>query len=274
MATEAAPKKFGGFQIAGTNETVEPKAIVPLLRHEEDGLSVVGTAFYISHAGLLVTAKHCIVDQRGEVDPDKPASILHWSTEHENQFLHRPILRGWFSPVADVAVLVAAPMHNRDGHPLPVQSVSLSIERPPPGTDVAAYAYPDTKVTKEDEKTAVHVSPTLVEGVLLDYFPHGRDRAMIHWPVYETNMIIQSGCSGGPVFSEKGTVFAVVTSSFEGIESDGPVSYITPIDYILDAVISNVKIGEEASPQEFTIRELAQQGQIEFNPPFPVRKLS
>ena len=54
-------------------------------------------------------------------------------------------------------------------------------------------------------------------------------------------------------------------------EDEPPVSYITPIDYILDAVISDISFSEDAPPKDHTIRQLAQQGRIEFKPPFPAR---
>jgi S1-C subfamily serine protease len=261
---------FKGFQSSDGSVTNEPKAIVPLLKHDETGTSAVGTAFYIS-AEIIVTAKHCI-EEEGRVVVEKGFSILHWELEEKDHYVQRPILGGWPCPVSDIAVLLAAPMHHTEkGHPIPTQSVLISIERPPPGSEVATYAYPNTRVERNGKLTTIRLKPKLVQGRLVDYFPAGRDSAMIDWPVYETDMEIGPGCSGGPVFSENGTAFAVNTSSFEGSEDASPVSYITPIDYILDAIISNVRISKDAPPKDLTVRELAQLGKIEFKPPFPIR---
>ena len=252
----------------------DPKAVVPLLSHDEAGWNVVGTGFYISHQGIIVTAKHCI-EEGGTIASKKPHCVFHWDLEKEDQFLMRPILRAWACPISDIAVLLAAPMHHKEkGHPIPTQALMLSIERPPPGTGVASYAYPNTRMDKDGTSTTIRLEPKLVRGRLMDYFPAGRDRSMINWPVYETDMEIGRGCSGGPVFGEGGTVFAVNTSSLEVKQGEPQVSYITPVDYILDAVISNVSLGEGSSPNDFSIRQLAQQGWIKFKPPFPTRATS
>jgi len=260
-------KAFSGF-LSSTGQTyTEPKPVVPLIIARKDRWKVVGTAFYIGAPGLLVTAKHC-VEEYSEENGDMGLCIFHWCTEKEGHFYIRPITRGWKSPVADISVLVAAPMHNKLGEALPVQSLSISIERPPPGTLVATFAYPDTKVGMVGSTTEIRLAPKLTEGVLQDYYPAGRDRSMINWPVYQTDMEIGAGCSGGPVFSERGTVFAVNTSSVDLVQGSFPVSFITPIDYILDAEIAEVSVDGEPS-RSYTVRELARGGHITFSPDFP-----
>ncbi len=67
---------------------------------------------------------------------------------------------------------------------------------------------------------------------------------------------------------ERGSVFAINTSSVDNAPDH---SYVTPIDQILDAVITDVSFGPEVDPRVFTVRELAELGHIPFNPPFPKR---
>ena len=102
----------------------------------------------------------------------------------------------------------------------------------------------------------------------MDYFPNGRDTAMINWPVYETSMEIIAGASGGPVVGANGAVFAVNTS---GVNGFADISYVTPIDFILDAIIDDVIVPPDATPRSYKLRDLARSGFIRYNPPFPTR---
>lgn len=128
---------FAGFKSSDGGVENKPKSIVPLFKHDETGMSAVGTAFYISSAGILVTAKHCI-EEEGKVASEKGFSIIHWSLEEKDQYFQRSIIGGWSSPESDIAVLKVQPMHDTEtGHPIPIQSVAVSIERPPPGAEAA-----------------------------------------------------------------------------------------------------------------------------------------
>jgi S1-C subfamily serine protease len=86
--------------------------------------------------------------------------------------------------------------------------------------------------------------------------------------VYETSMPIHAGASGGPVVSERGHVFAINTS---GVEGATDISYVTPIDFILDAVVEDVSLGEGKPARSVTLRELSELGLVVFDPPFPKR---
>jgi hypothetical protein len=46
---------------------------------------------------------------------------------------------------------------------------------------------------------------------------------------------------------------------------------VTPIDFILDAVVEDVSLGEGEPARAVTLRELAELGLVVFNPPFPKR---
>lgn len=53
--------------------------------------------------------------------------------------------------------------------------------------------------------------------------------------------------------------------------STARVRVMTPIDFILDAVVENAKLGDDETPCSYTVRELAKRGMIVFRPPFPER---
>ena len=243
-------------------------AIFPIFKEVgTSALDLAGTGFYIARDGIFVTATHCFQDQGGEIPSDIHFMIMHFHAG--NVFSWRPVVRAWHSSSADVSVGIAAAMHNSvTGKRLLNAVMTLTAERPALGTTVATYAYAKTQIMLQGGKTTIDLWPRFYDGKIIDYFPNGRDRAMLNWPVWETSIEIHGGASGGPVVGEHGRIFAINTSSLEGHPD---VSYITPIDFILDAHIENVSLGPGKQPSSYQIRELAKEGIITFDPPFPTR---
>ena len=242
-------------------------AIFPILRNDGGTPTIVGTGFYICTNGIFVTATHCF-EHEGKIASDRGFAIFHLPAD--GTYLQRPILRAWHSSRADVSVGVAAPMtHNPTGTLLRNKVMVVTAERPAPATSIATYAFGDSHCSSDGPKTKIILEPRFSEGKIIDYFPNGRDRSMIHWPVYETSMPFLGGASGGPVVGPEGTVFAVNTSSIDGHPD---ISYVTPIDFILDAEIENIAIGVGASPKNYKVRDLARMGHVSFRPPFPSRE--
>lgn len=230
--------------------------------------SVVGTGFYINADGLFVTARHCFEEAPGHIGRG-PFGILHFMPD--DQYLLRPVMRAWHSGFADVSLGVAAPMtHNKTGSPLRNDVLVLTTERPPLGHNICTYAYAGATVSYEGKETSIHLTPDFYERRLLNYHPHHRDAAAISWPVYETDMHIHGGASGGPVIGERGTAFAINTSSIEG---QPDVSYITPVDLILDGEIADARFSDAEPSGAKTLRELIERGLVVFDPPFPSRDL-
>lgn len=241
-------------------------AIFPIVRSDDGVPVIVGTGFYIAREGLFVTARHCF-ECDGEIASSKPFVIFHFA--EGNTYLQRPIMRAWHSAHADVSVGIAAPMHHTaTKEPLLNKMMTLTAERPPLGTQVVTYAFGKSRKEMDGTKTKLMFGPRFSDGILIDYFPNGRDRSMIPWPVYETSVVIHGGASGGPVVGENGTVFAINTS---GIDGQPDVSYVTPIDFILDAEIENVVLPPNPAPRTVQLRDLARRGSVAFKPAFPQR---
>jgi len=168
-------------------------------------------------------------------------------------YLLRPVARAWHSSGVDVAVGVATPMHrNETREPLLNGILTLTASGPPVGSDIATFAFANTTIKRGGGKLEVRLNPEFEEGRLIDYFPNGRDRAMISWPVYETSMVILGGASGGPVVDNSGATFAINTS---GVDGQPDISYVTPIDFILDAVVENAALLGDDKPRSYTVRE-------------------
>ena len=67
-------------------------------------------------------------------------------------------------------------------------------------------------------------------------------------------MIIDSGCSGGPVFKD-GWVVGINSTSFDVSLNDAPISFITPVEYLLDL---QLPFKNKLMP----IREMANTGKV------------
>lgn len=254
------------FQSADGRKATDSDAIFPILRAKDGRLDIVGTGFYIAREGIFVTARHCF-EHEGDIASDHSFVILQMG--EGNIYYRRPILRAWHSSQADVSVGIAAQMnHKLTNQPLLNQVMVLTAERPPVGTQVVTYAFGNSQQEVAGSKTKLLFEPRFQEGILIDYFPNGRDRVMINWPVYETSLVIHGGASGGPVVGTNGTVFAINTSSMDG---QPDVSYVTPIDFILDAELDGIVLPPDMAPRKYKIRDLARKGWFAFRPEFPTR---
>jgi hypothetical protein len=266
LSGAAGPNEFSFFSGEGTRADVD--AIFPILKGTStDDMKIVGTGFYIMNTGVFITARHCFSGEDGEIDSGGSFFLHH--TLPGNIFIRRPILHAWNSDVGDISVGTAAPMTNdNDGTPLINSIMTLTTERPPIATRIVTYAYAGSSISRSGKKIEIMFRPNFFSGKIIDYHPHARDRSMLPWPVFETDMHLHGGASGGPVVTEQdGTVFAINTSSLDGSPD---ISYVTPLDLVLDAELTNLAVDKKA-PQNYSIRELGKKGIIIFKPPFPVR---
>ena len=115
----------------------------------------------------------------------------------------------------------------------------------------------ETPITNDVLRT-FRSSARITHGRLTNYFANGRDGVMLPFPVFETNMPIYAGASGGPVFNSKGHVIAVNCTRFEGSD----VAYHTDVSTALDLFIPNtVALGGEEIKRR-TLSDLAQLGAV------------
>ncbi len=267
LSGTAVPNEFSFFSGEGTRrEAVD--AIFPILKgNSTDDMTVVGTGFYIMNNGVFITARHCFSGKDDEIDSGGSFFLHH--TLPGNIYIWRPILRSWNSDVGDVSVGIAASMTNdNDGTPLINSVMTLTTERPPIATRIVTYAYAGSSISRAGKKTEIRFRPNFFSGKIIDYHPRARDRSKITWPVFETDMHLHGGSSGGPVVTARdGTVFAINTSSMDGAPD---ISYVTPLDLVLDGEVTGLALHKKA-PQDYSIRDLGKMGIVTFKPPFPVR---
>lgn len=237
----------------GDGDFVDPAfAIFPIMKTNKNGIvSLVGTGFFISNNGLFLTAKHVLMDVFDPQTDEQTASIFLFQNHRNNTYTIRPILRCVSHNVADISVGVAAPLTNKDGEPVKNNFLCLSSKINNENSKVFTYAYPRTVTESSPDDHKIYLYADFYEGVLQTIYPNGRDSVLMPGSCCQTSMYIHGGASGGPVFNEHGTVFAVNSTGFD----DDSLSFITPINVINNLLLHGVQTPNNMSGQ-IRIQEL------------------
>ncbi len=104
----------------------------------------------------------------------------------------------------------------------------------PVGTAIYTVAYPLAVVSDvTDGAMHIHAQSDAYEGTITKHYPEGRDKVMLPWPCYETDMQVMGGASGGPVIisGSSGVVFAVNCTGTE----PHSVSHVTSLAPLVNA---------------------------------------
>jgi hypothetical protein len=213
-------------------------SVVPVVDMTPEGMTPVGTAFFVSALGLLLAARH-------SVDGFLPADVSagdHFGNPSERLFIlvpsgntatalrHRTamlITQIALEPrLSDVAILEV----NMEAYPADTRNHfrpwPLAHHRPTTGEDCVVAGYADMKVGELIDAT--EMSPDLewqqrlrfAEGVVGNVHPGGRDSLLAPHPCFEVLAATSGGMSGGPVFTENG--IGGVLSRGWNFQSDGP----------------------------------------------------
>lgn len=220
----------------------------------------IGTAFFINHFGVFVTAKHVIqefLDGRSSPEDDALCGFL---VMRDNTVAPLRVLHASAHLTADVAVGRLALLQNREtGEIRPTMSFPMTMKPAPVGQQAFTFAYPQTVVDASQSPQKFQIAPWFFDGAVTQHFPSGRDRVMLPGNVYETCITIKGGASGGPVYDENGNVFGVNSTGIDGTD----ISYVSSISDIMDLVICDMNHPDGTHWDTITIRELIELGAIE-----------
>jgi trypsin-like peptidase len=220
LGDEADPRHFNGTLPDGTPFDLM-LGIVPIVRQSSAGFALVGTGFFIEHAGMLISAKHVFEDFAlgGGSTFAGCVQFLPNNTSIMRQFAIAASHTN-----ADIGVALPYPAINpATGFPVIAPVCTMTATIPPIGSHIHTYAYPKTAVEETAGKLRVNFSAAYYEGRIEEYLPAGRDRVMLPGPCWRTSMTIHGGASGGPVFDERGRVFAINSTGFGYVSSIVPV---------------------------------------------------
>lgn len=257
----APPNKYSFQTDAGqVRSEQDQRSVFPIVKQQQDtgGLALVGTGFFISTLGLFITARHVLKDAFDQRENQKEIGGLHLHTNKE--FYLRPVVEAWFSRNTDLAVgLLEQRYHVQTNEPLTNNRLVLTLEKPEVRSQVVTYAFPDSQILRKGASQTIHLRPHFYEGKIDEFFPNGRDRSMMPWPTYQTDIHIHGGASGGPVIDQSGKVFGINCSS---MEPHTDISYVVPIDDFQYAYFNNYRTSPSEPPRRIQMSEFIETGQV------------
>jgi len=217
------------------------RGISALFARDKDGKTLfLGTTFFITRNGLMLTAKHCLFDSKGK----SWDSIFIVQILKDKEFVIRPIENSYWN-FSDVAVLV--PQDLNIENPIP----SLTIKILNIGETIASYAYPNSTVFEGEKKTILNLNDVWHSGIIEEF--HSDGFLFLKNPCYQSDMYIQGGSSGGPVAENSGSVFAINSTGSDTISGIKPYSLLSPVYLCFDIKI-NISVNK--IKRDYSILEL------------------
>lgn len=229
------------------------QGIFPLIvfNRQTQSFKCIGTSFFINGLGVFVTAKHVV---QNEVSDTNMMFVVQNLSDHIT--VNRVVTNLCIHPTADIAVGLVGigrdPMTAKEVPFAVAPNCRLSFKEMRSGMPLMGFGYPKTKKIINANLTTLEFRGTWAQGTIDDYLPNGISNLKNR--CYQTNMIIESGCSGGPVFSD-GWVVGINSSSFEMTLEETLISFITTVDYLLDL---QLPIANEL----LSVREIAHRGKV------------
>jgi hypothetical protein len=268
----------------GTRKVVDLlPAIAPIFRIDEASgtVELIGTGFWVTKAGHLITARH-VVDENIGCDGIDRGPIFAVQTLPDRSIVVRNFRKSDKHPKFDLALtetVVAPPAVD-----VPTEPIAMSLDELQVGERVFSFAVSSHDQEIADEKVAghtayvfagelsngQHLSMTvrfairLSFGRVMEIFEKMRDRVMLPFPCIQTDVPIYGGNSGGPLFDSRGRICAVHCTSFGGND----VAFHVPILGVLHLQMRTQSAGIEDSVSKYrSILELAVDNKVQFDPP-------
>jgi hypothetical protein len=244
---------------------INTDSIFPIIKQGKGGkFDLIGTGFFICTQSVFVTATHVLQEVLDKASKQiEPIGMVHFippKKEKKGGYIFRPITWAWHSGVADLSIgLAASAHHSKTKQPLLNKVPKLTFRRPTVGEKIVTYAYPNFRHEQEGKVQKLYFRPDFYDGEIIEYYPDGRDKILMPWPCYRTNIHLHGGSSGGPVAGADGNIFGINCRSFE---PDTDISFITPIENILDGFLENVRFDYADAPSKISIKEFIERKHI------------
>lgn len=242
---------------------------------------LIGTGFWVTTHGHLITAWHVIQDNIGKDGVDE-GPICAVQTLHDRTFVVRMLRKSDKHDTFDLALSeTVVPF---DEAPLTIRHM-LTLDEPKIGSRVHTHSFlaPNQNFLGErnpgvttfsfqgegfipegDLRFDVSYMARVGFGKVTDRFPDGRDVVMLPFPCFQSDMPIYGANSGGPVFDEKGRVCGINCTSYEGSD----ISFHVPLKGVLHLWARDVEfIPEDPVPRRRSVLELGLAKRVLFDPP-------
>ncbi len=211
----------------------------------------IGTGFFITPLGGFVTAKHVFFDSYQKPYPHYYGVQLL----SNGDAVTRVATELLYHPSADIAVGFLTVGYDEMAQEKEFElapHLTLSFKTKfLVGDKISTFGYPRTELSIDVPKYTFSFKGKRSKGSIVDILEEGH---LVKNRCFQTNMNIESGTSGGPVFKD-GKVIGINSSSMELFEGDDPISFVTPIGYLLNMM---VKLGDKT----YSIKQLVDQKYI------------
>lgn len=243
----------------GSGQTVQgQEAVIPILKFTDNPrrFTCIGTGFFISTSGIFATASHVLCEG---IDPTNTSALFVVHFIPPTTFIMRHISKATIHKGADVAVGVLETLISpQSGQPLRNKVLILTKQTPSLDAEIHTWAYPNALTTHEGTTGSVSIFPKLYSGKILEEHREGRDRIMLPGPCYRTDLGIEGGTSGGPVFDSNGHVFAINSTGIDGTD----IAYVSHIQSIGGLPINLYQLENGEILENITCSSLIQRGHI------------
>jgi hypothetical protein len=256
--------------------------IAPIYKVSLDGnADLIGTGFWITEKGHLITAWHVIADNIG-ADGEDRGPIYAAQTTPDRRIIIRVLRQTFQHPLYDLALSETVGPGGYDADP--TWTFSMTMAEPKVGDFVGRYSFLSRDQKFEGEKyegmstdwfTGTLIIPEIQliyelryaarvnRGQVLEIFPEGRDRVIMPFPCFRSDIPIYGANSGGPVFDSIGRVCGVNCTSYEGQD----ISFHMPLRGILDLSARDIEfVPEDPILRRRTILEMGFAHRIDFHP--------
>lgn len=208
----------------------EPIFPIVTFNPDTNNWKCLGTGYFINPVGAFVTARHLLFSEGKQVE-----QTLYGIQNVNNKEYHlRPVKQLISHKNADIMIgtLGERRLGRQNLTAMPSKYFALDLEPLTNGDEIITFAYPNTKQVELDLKsTEFTFTGKISKGKVVDF--HEKGTSVLRNRCYQTTLNIKSGASGGPVL-KGGYIVGVNSSSFDLPDNEEPISFITPIDYILD----------------------------------------
>lgn len=256
--------------------------IAPIYKVSFDGdAHVIGTGFWITEKGHLITAWHVIADNIGDDGVDR-GPIYAVQTLADRKLVIRVLRKSCPHSLYDLALSETVGPGGYDSDP--TWTFPMTTLEPKVGDVIGTYSFVSFDQKFDGEKYEgisthrfegtcgipeleityqLRFATRINRGQVLEVFPEGRDRLILPSPCFRSDIPIYGANSGGPVFNEKGHVCGVNCTSYAGQD----ISFHVPLEGILDLWARDIElIPEDPTPRNRTVMELGLAERIRFYP--------
>jgi hypothetical protein len=247
----------------------------------EGEAKLIGTGFWITETGHLITAWHVIEDNIGEDGVDR-GPIYAMQALGSGTAIPRVLRKSDKHKIFDLALTETQVVGGT--HAYPTRPLPMTIDEPKIGDPLFTHAFLSRDQKFSDEKYQ-GISTSSFDGLmaipdlsltyelsfqsrvgfghLTEIFKEARDRVLLPFPCFQSDLPLYGANSGGPVFDKKGRICGINCTSFVG-ES---ISFHIPLKAILELGARDIEfIPEDPVPRWRTVTELGLAKRVPFHP--------